>query len=376
MRGTDPRSGFSRADVDLSQRRGGELLLAPLSTLTDEAKRTGALKRGTPLSYGLTAGAFLGDLFNPSVDVPVAAGVKGVGAGVRAASDNVLRSMDPVDNLIKLDLDPAATARMLAVTNRLFHGKKGNTYEQSPQSFDVLPEAPRRGGNWFDGDFFTTPSKNLANTYGDLYNITSVPENLRVLDLMPGGRSIADQSPELASFLNRVFGPEEPTSFLTRHKPYTDAVLSNANDPPAVGSMNKILNDYGFNALRHISGQGAGRGSGLEEAVYVFFGPQGMQAVSQNGGPLLRSIDKAVEKISAPVTKAKQASQRTYQNALQDYNDADRISRKAFLENNPTPGLNPSDSMIGHFPMPPGYTPLPKPVEPGAFDFLKYLFAR
>ena len=78
MRGTDPRSGYSRADVDLAERRGGEMLLAPLSTLTDEAKRTGAVERGTPLSYGLTAAAFLGDLFNPSIDIPVAAGIRGL----------------------------------------------------------------------------------------------------------------------------------------------------------------------------------------------------------------------------------------------------------------------------------------------------------
>lgn len=209
------------------------------------------------------------------------AGLLGGGIrGVKKAAEGVRRAMDPIETVAKLDLDPATTARMLALQGRLFHGKKGNTYEQSPHSFDILPESPLQFQNWFDGDFFATPSAELASTYGDLYRISSVPNNLRVLDLMPGGRSIADQSPELASMLRRVFGPEEAVSSLTRHKPYTEAVLGNLNDPAAVGSMNKILRDYGYNALRHVSGQGAGRGSGLEEPVYVFFGPEGMKATS------------------------------------------------------------------------------------------------
>jgi hypothetical protein len=61
MRGTDPRSGFSRSDIDLLERRGGELLLSPISTLIDEAKQTGALTRGTASSYALTTAGFLLD---------------------------------------------------------------------------------------------------------------------------------------------------------------------------------------------------------------------------------------------------------------------------------------------------------------------------
>ena len=370
MRGTDPRSGYSRADQSLAERRGGEMLLSPLSTLIDEAKRTGALERGTPLSYGLSTAAFLGDFFNPSVDIPVAAGIRGVGK----AAEGVRRARDPIENLIKLDLDPATTARMLALDNRLFHGKQGTrggkfvgSNESAPTSFDVLPDAPRQFQNWFDGDFFTTPSETLARTYGDPYLVPSVPDNLRVLDLMPGGRSIADQSPELASMLRRVFGPEDAASSFDRHKPYTEAVLGNLNDPEAVGSMSKILRDYGYNALRHVSGRGAGRGSGLEEAVYVFFGPEGMKATSQIGGPVARTMGKAAEKINAPIKRAKQASQRTYQNAMQDYQQAERANR---LEK-----LGRWANQPG-FPLPPGYQPLPAPPEPGAFDFLRFLFAR
>jgi hypothetical protein len=83
MRGTDTNLGYSQANQDLVNRRGGELFLSPFSTLTDEAKNTGALQRGTPASGALSTAAFLADLVNPSFGLPI--GVGGV-AGARAAA--------------------------------------------------------------------------------------------------------------------------------------------------------------------------------------------------------------------------------------------------------------------------------------------------
>jgi hypothetical protein len=81
MRGTDTNLGYSRANQDLVNRRGGEMFLSPFSTLTDEAKNTGALKRGTPASAALSTAAFIGDLLNPSFGLPI-----GVGGGQAAAT--------------------------------------------------------------------------------------------------------------------------------------------------------------------------------------------------------------------------------------------------------------------------------------------------
>jgi hypothetical protein len=81
MRGTDTNLGYSRANQDLVNRRGGEMFLSPFSTLTDEAKNTGALQRGTPASAALSTAAFLGDVLNPSFGLPI-----GVGGGQAAAA--------------------------------------------------------------------------------------------------------------------------------------------------------------------------------------------------------------------------------------------------------------------------------------------------
>ncbi len=383
MRGTDPRSGFSRADVDLAERRGGEMLLAPLSTLTDEAKQTGALQRGTPLSYGLTAGAFLGDLFNPSVDIPVAAGIRGVGAGVKAATD------------------PTNQARLNAMMGRMYHGVKGGDEWSTAISRPISD----RSSNWFGGDLFATSDLGLADTYSinTLKKLGNLPQDLRVLDLMPGGRPLAQQSRGLAEELATRFGPDDVAS-MDRHMPYT-GVRSN--------DLKDLLGQYGFNALRHVSGQGAGRGSGLNKPVYVFFGPEGItasgvgpinrfvnnppsissleEAAGRIGSSAVRGADRALtaaekgisdtlsyvpQKITSTVGSARQASMNAYQKALADYKVAEKASRKTFLETNPDPSGLFRDPMLLHVPMPPGYQALPQPTQPGAFDFLRYMFAQ
>ena len=281
---TNPFENLLRAVNPLARRNDvSSSLMGPAATTLANANApftTGAIaERGN---------AGLGDVAK-DLGMYAAGGLigKAVGAGALAAGNYATKSNRLYDSLINVDVSPATTARMLALTNKLFHGKQGtssgkmiNSSEPAPFSFDVLPKAPRNYQNWFDGDFFATPSKKLARSYGDVYSANSVPENLRVLDLMPGGPSIAAQNPKLAEFLSRVFGPEEVASSMTRHKPYTDEMLFNPNDPGAVGSMSKILKDYGYNALRHISGQGVGTKRVAEEPVYVFFNPENMRAES------------------------------------------------------------------------------------------------
>jgi hypothetical protein len=384
MRGTDPRSGYSRADVDLAQRRGGEMLLAPLSTLTDEAKQTGALQRGTPLSYGLSTAAFLGDLFNPSVDIPVAAGIRGAGVGARAAKE-------------ALD-DPTNQARLSSMMGRMYHGIKG------PEDWTTAVSRPisDRRSNWFGGDLFATSNLKLADSYGinTLKKLGNLPQDLRVLDLMPGGRPLAKQSKELAEELAARFGPDDVAS-MDRHMPYT-GVRSD--------DLKNLLGEYGFNALRHVSGQGAGRGSGLNKPVYVFFDPGGittsgvgpinrfvnnppsLPSLEEAGGRVVRNADRALttaenkisdtlsyvpRKVTSAVDNARQASMNAYQKVLDDYNAAEELNRQVFLRDNPQFGIRPDDPMLRlGLPMPPGYTSSPPPAQPGAFDFLRYLFAQ
>jgi hypothetical protein len=365
MRGTDPRSGFSRADVDLAERRGGEMLLAPLSTLTDEAKQTGALERGTPLSYGLSTAAFLGDLFNPSVDIPVAAGIRGAGVGARAAKE-------------ALD-DPTNQARLSSMFGRLYHGVQGDDWARA-----INRPLSEREGNWFSGDLFSTPSLELADTYADttIKKLRNLPKDLKVLDLMPGGRPLAQQSQELAEELASRYGVDAVDS-MHRHKLYTGVRGDELRD---------VLGEYGFNALRHVSGQGAGRGSGLEKPVYVFFEPEGIKSsavgpinrfvndppapVAEAGRATLDALSYVPRKISQTVQDAREASLNAYQRALAEYPDIERANRQTFARNNPQWQINPDDSLLRMLPMPPNYSPVSQPAQPGAFDFLRYMFAQ
>jgi hypothetical protein len=419
------------------------MLLAPLSTLTDEAKQTGALQRGTPLSYGLSTAAFLGDLFNPSIDIPVAAGVRGVGAGVKAATD------------------PTNQARLNAMMGRLYHGNRNE-----PWSVAASRPFDERVGNWFSADLFSTPDFKLASSYGPnaVYTLRNLPSNLKILDLMPGGRTVAEQSPSLARALGNLMGGNKPfddVSDAARHLSLTNL----PND-----QLNQLMTEYGFNALRHVSGQGLGGGTGRAKPVYAFFDPTGITAspvsplnrllyqsdeiikdlpgaISRKsqtvGNRFVDSIDEFLRKqdpdlltpkaqeflagrgnyypssvsssglsgryvvnpssgrtesvISRPyepvvnaleflnkpanaVRNARQQSINAYQQRLSEYPQLETANRRAFLESNPDLVGLPRDPTFrfrgGNVPMPPGYQPLPEPAQPGAFDFLRYMFAQ
>jgi hypothetical protein len=439
MRGTDTNLGYSRANQDLVNRRGGEMFLAPFSTLTDEAKNTGALQRGTPASYALTPAAFVADFLNPSFGLPI--GVGGVSGAKTAAAD------------------PANQARLNAMMGRMYHGVRGDDWT-------VAKNRPfsERAGNWFNGDLFVTSDLPLANSYGvtTVKKIKNLPKDLKVLDLMPGGPPIAQQSAELAQkFAERNLA--DIVGDAQRHLPFT----SLTDD-----FLKEALESQGFNALRHISGQGLMYGGASRaKPVYVFFNPEGItsapisatsKALSNLSNPIkkveetvrktvksvpeklidsvyeaLRRQDAAllppkaqeflksrgmvvqegvsgggvpqrispegavspfrpyeglantIEFLGKPaqaVRGARQASLNAYQKMIDNYSSLEAANRQTFL-NNSSYGqqLLPSGRpMYGggnkistlDFPMPPGYTPLPQPAQPGALDFLKYLFAQ
>jgi hypothetical protein len=444
MRGTDTRSGLSRADQDLSNRRGGELFLSPMSTLLDEAKNSGVVQRGTPLSAGLTGAAFVTDFLNPSFGPPIVGGAaQGVKKGVDVATD------------------PTTHARLNSIMGRLYHGNRNEPWSVAgTRPFD------ERVANWFSADLFSTPDFKLASSYGPdaVYSLKNLPPNLKVLDLMPGGKTVAEQSPELAVALGRLMGGNKPfddVADAARHTTLTNL----PNDELA-----QLMQQYGFNALRHVSGQGLMGGKGRAKPVYAFFDPAGItaspvsplnrklyqaaetitdvpratrQVAERVGNRFVDSVDEilrqsnslnlgsrqfltgrgtvvpgkynssgiatrlvtdpttgrttsvvykpypavsgAIKALGAPgraIKGAKEASLNAYQKVLDNYPSLEKANRQAFLESSPygqqlLPSGNPmySSNNLGlSAPMPPGYTPLPKPVEPGAFDFLKYLF--
>jgi hypothetical protein len=249
MRGADARSGLSRADQDLSNRRGGELFLSPMSTLLDEAKNSGVVQRGTPLSAGLTGAAFVTDFLNPSFGPPI---VGGAAQGVQTAGR--------VANLA-----PAPRQAYLnSLMGRLYHGSK------SREPFVVQRNAGNPD-NLFGADFFTTTSRQLAESpgygAGSAHRVRlplSEAENLRVLDLMPGAPTVRDQFPGLADFFSglgtrdlnitgSLANTVDPAAIkaasdaINRHVPFT------RNFSPA--QWGKVLSDQGINAIRHESGR-------------------------------------------------------------------------------------------------------------------------
>lgn len=299
MRGTDPRSGYSRADQDLAERRGGEMLLAPLSTLTDEAKETGALQRGTPLSYGLTAAAFLGDLFNPSFSLPI--GVPAVDAGVNTARR--VGNLDPI----------ARNAYLNSLMGRLVHGSK------SSEPFTVM-RGQGAADNLFGADFFATLSEQLAKSPGygaGAFHRLKLPlseaENLRFLDLMPGAPSIRDQFPGLAdelagmgmtnaNIVGSVADTVDPVSLqaannlIGRHVPFTKSILNPVANRPGVYNLDpnsfvdwgEMFRRQGINALRHESGRLV-PGAEVVAPVLAFLDAPAMRAVPG------RSFDDVME---------------------------------------------------------------------------------
>ncbi len=363
------------------------------------------------------------------------------------------------DAVIDTATNPAAHARLNAMLGRLYHGVRGDDWT-------VAQNRPfeNRAHNWFRGDLFTTPSLPLADSYGGttVKQVKNLPSNLKVLDLMPGGPSITKQNSELAKKFAEL-GIVDTVNDLQRHLPFT----SLKDD-----LLKEVLESQGFNALRHVSGQGMGGGTGLAKPVYAFFSPEGIttspvsslnratykagevlgdvpaaarRVAEKAGGRLVDTVDEVLRKtnssnpkvqeflsqrgkvvpaslsssgqsyritidpttgrtitifykpnpvisnvlesLGAPsraIKSAQEASLNAYQKALNNYSSLEKANRKTFLESTSYgqqlfPSGTPVYGGLGgnlSAPMPPGYTPLTQPAQPGALDFLKYLFAQ
>jgi len=393
---------------------------------------------GVSDSPGLRAGALAGDiLLDPGWLVPGVGAVKGAQVAGRAVKD------------------PTVHARTNALLGRLYHGNRN-------EPWNVAQTRPFEGraGNWFSADLFSTPDFKLASSYGPnaVFSLKNLPPNLKVLDLMPGGKTVAEQSPELARALSNLpsmggNAPFDDVADAARHTTLTNL----PNDQLA-----QLMQQQGFNALRHVSGQGLMAGKGRAKPVYAFFDPAGITAnpvsplnravnqagevisdipgvtrrVAENvGNRFVDSVDEAlrksdssnprvqqflaergnvapgftsssgiarrlvvdpatgktspvvykpypavsgaIETLGKPaqaVRNARQASSNAYQRALEEYSALERANRQNFIQNYPNPSNLPYGGNLLGAPMPPGYAPLTRPAEPGALDFLQYLF--
>ena len=177
--------------------------------------------------------------------------------------------------------DPTVQARTNALMGQMYHGNRGAPWSVAAnRSFENRP-------GWFNADLFGTSSKDLGRQYAranpnnkfgnashlmpqteNLTRLRNLPKDLKVLDLMPGGKSVAEQSPELAEALGKLASGFDDVSNPARHIPLTEL----PNDV-----FKQTLEQFGFNGLRHVSGQGGMLTDGaVSKPVYAFFNPSGI----------------------------------------------------------------------------------------------------
>lgn len=187
------------------------------------------------------------------------------------------------------NLSPAARGAYLnSRMGRLYHGSR----EQG--GFNVDPNAGNTLDNFFNANFFTTTSRDLAQTPGyggGRFHRVRMPlktaEDLRVLDLYPGAPSVRDQFPQLADDL-RALGVNDfsvqGSAQTTKDLPKLAEALSNPSRYKPFARTNSLVPDWndwftqrGVNAIRHQSG--AATNGDIAKPVYAFFAPGEMAAV-------------------------------------------------------------------------------------------------
>jgi len=175
--------------------------------------------------------------------------------------------------------DPTVQARTNALMGRMYHGNQGAPWEVA------INRPLNQRDNWFKGDLFGTPNRKLAKTYASqgseptsssMRALGNLPKDLKVLDLMPGGKSVAEQSPGLAEALGKLASGFDNLGSFNRHSP-----LTNLPDD----TLRELMAKFGFNGLRHVSGQGSATPKGsLAKPVYAFFNPAGMTSKPASPG--------------------------------------------------------------------------------------------
>jgi hypothetical protein len=230
------------------------------------------VSRGVSDSPGLRAGALAGDIiFDPSNLI----GIPAVGAAAKTGARVA-------------QLAPASRQAYLnSLMGRLYHGSRAQ------DKFNVDPNSGNTLDNFFNANFFTTTSKDLAQTPGygaGSFHRVKMPlqtaEDLRVLDLYPGAPSVRDQFPNVADDL-RGLGVNDfsvqGSAQTTKDLPKLTQELNNplrympfARTNSLVPNWNDWFTERGINAIRHQSG--AATNSDIAKPVYAFFAPGQMAA--------------------------------------------------------------------------------------------------
>jgi hypothetical protein len=187
--------------------------------------------------------------------------------------------------------NPNASLIKSVISGQALHGTmaKAGSGLKPPKSFEVS-SGGGSSDNWFGADFFTTGSKQLAQTYGSNIYRAKMPvsqaKGIKILDFTPGAPPVEQQFPGLLAKLNDAGmytnqweslqnialtkDPKNLQSYLnnpTRHLPFVSGDTAN------------ILKEFGIGAIRHLSGQGNTAGERMASEVFAFLDPKNMKAV-------------------------------------------------------------------------------------------------
>jgi len=180
---------------------------------------------------------------------------------------------------------------------------------------DPMMDPESYNQNWFGAEFFSTVSKKLAATYGpSIFKVRMPflsPFKMKILDLYPGAKSVAEQYPELYAKYPHLFGSQEgpgSTNIFGDIEKYPreaflrpDRHVTLAQQLANVPSWQAVLKEeFGIDVIRHQSGHGAQKklpGAGFFSEVFAYLNPaKGMKATTM---PLLDTINNQKRLYSA-----------------------------------------------------------------------------
>ena len=185
-----------------------------------------------------------------------------------------------------------------AIMNRLYHGTRGG-------AFDVASQGGRVRQNLFGANFFTTPSRSLAQTSGygagTAHRVSGLGlddvARMNILDLYPGAPSIRDQFPALADDLLKMgIGVNDLAAQGGRNITKDVGMLQQALNNPARfrnfddPALRSLFVEQGIDAIRHQSGRVLGGSEAIYQPVYALFNPRNLRAT-----PARPTFDQAME---------------------------------------------------------------------------------
>ena len=422
--GMNPFTGTSQADRDAStgfiQRHGAmDALLAPASSLVEDFADAGYAPSTAAGRFGLGAAAFGADVLNPvgwavgapidkAIDTGIAIkrGVNALGdAGVVGANRFVMAAADPAGaqaarNVTEADLMQNPQGLYAAILRNLARHRSKNPYlglgVKRPENVEAITGRAGGPGTYFgqsqqasDDAYsgfgenvyrirepFTEVWDTVRNSPGyvtpqDLIKLQSDNQFLSALmsqqrinrdknlaaQVVPGiGNQTMLDEPLIQDLISRgykgyKYADDAFTDWTVGAKPLVG--LTKVSGP---NISRELINDFTNKARYELQDP--------NNPVNRFL----LNPINDARTGINRAVDTVVRQPIRAVRDARSASQEAYQRALSQYDAAEGAKLAEMF------GPSYGASSVLRPPAPPGYVASTAPQQPGAFDFLQYLF--